>query len=148
MKLLSKKFIVLFGSCLLTMLILRPSAPAEAMANTTTYAAFQEFERGYTIWREDTGEVMVLATSTHQVYRFPEATYDYLPENPVLDQPPYGLVKPIRGFGRVWGNFPYIRSYLGWGTNSEFGYTANFISSAAYPGSVRHERLRKLSPNR
>jgi hypothetical protein len=32
-------------------------------------------------------------------------------------------VKPINGFGRVWGNFPTVRDALGWGSSIELGYT-------------------------
>jgi hypothetical protein len=113
-----------------------PVKPAQAQqsASVTTYAAYQTFERGFMIWRADSGEILAFDGVTNAVYRFPEATYDHLPDNPVQDAPPAGLVKPIRGFGRVWGNFAQVRAQLGWGTNSEIGYTATAAVALGYPG--------------
>lgn len=113
-----------------------PAVPVQAQqsVSVTTYAAYQEFERGFMIWHENSGEIIAFTESPNAVYRFAEVTYDHLPENPVLEEPPSGLVKPIRGFGRVWGNFPHVRSLLGWGTVSEFGYTATAAVALGYPG--------------
>ena len=121
---------------LLGMLSLFTVATTPAKAQTsypiTTFAAYQEFENGFMIWREDSGEILAFVQSTNIVHRFPEAMYDHLPENPIWDSPPHNRVKPIRGFGRVWGNFDYVRQQLGWGLNSEFGYTTT-ISFTGYP---------------
>lgn len=108
-------------------------AAAQQSSSGSTYAAYQEFEQGFMVWREDTGEILTFISSQNILYRFPEATYDKLPANPVLDAPPSGLVKPIRGFGRVWGNFPQVRFQLGWGKVSEFGYSASSTVALGYP---------------
>ena len=44
---------------------------------------------------------------------------------PVTDAAPDGLTMPVSGFGKVWGNFPDVRTGLGWATAAEQGYTAN-----------------------
>ncbi|MEJ2747879.1 MAG: hypothetical protein P8183_08210 [Anaerolineae bacterium] len=106
---------------------------AQQSVSVTTYAAYQEFEHGFMVWREDSGEILAFARWPNVVYRFPEASYDHLANNPAPEEPPSGLVKPIRGFGRVWGNFSYVRSRLGWGTISEFGYTATASIVLGYP---------------
>ena len=51
--------------------------------------------------------------------------------------PPSGRYKPVRGFGRVWGSDPYIRSRLGWAMSPEQGYQAQLQRSWACcsPGS-------------
>ena len=122
-----------FWSLLLLLLLATPGAKAM----TTTWAAFQPFENGYMLWREDSGEILVLVESTHQVYHFAETSYASLPENPVMSQAPLGLVKPIRGFGRVWGNYPGIRSLLGWGTQPEKGVTMTLETISTALGGVR-----------
>lgn len=116
-----------------------PSQPVTAQQSIsgTTYAAYQEFEHGFMVWREDTGEIIAFVEFPNVIFRFPESTYDHLPENPILEESPSGLVKPIRGFGRVWGHFPHVRSQLGWGTISEFGYTATAAIGLGYPSWER-----------
>ena len=116
-----------------------PALPVQAQQSTsgTTYAAYQEFERGFMVWREDTGEILAFIELPNVVYRFPETAYDHLPENPVPEESPSGLVKPIRGFGRVWGNFPHVHAQLGWGIISEFGYTATAAIALGYPSWER-----------
>jgi hypothetical protein len=103
----------------------------------TTYAAYQDFEHGFMVWREDTGGVLVFLTTSNVVYRFPESVYAYLPDNPVMEEPPSGLVKPIRGFGRVWGHFEYVRNQIGWGLETEFGYTATISQGVGTPTGER-----------
>ena len=120
---------------LVAVLSLAGAKPAQAQQgiNTTTYAAYQEFEQGFMVWREDSGEILAFTRWPNIVYRFSEASYASMPDNPVQEEPPSGLVKPIRGFGRVWGNFPYVRSRLGWGMISELGYTATASIALGYP---------------
>jgi hypothetical protein len=43
--------------------------------------------------------------------------------------PPSGRYKPVRGFGKVWGSDPYIRSRLGWAMAPEQGYQAQLQRS-------------------
>ena len=125
-----KQFFLIIGFLLIAFFaIFAGSAqPAKAQTGyqTSTFAAYQEFENGFMVWREDTGEILAFVRSMNSVHRFAEAAYDPLPENPVLDAPPHNRVKPVRGFGRVWGNFDYVRDQLGWGVASEFGYTADY----------------------
>ena len=106
----------------------RPVQAQESVSTTATYAAYQPFEHGFMVWREDTGEILAFATlpygyAPNIVYRFALSSYETLPDNPVLAQTPAGLVKPIRGFGRVWGNHANVQFELGWGKAAENGYT-------------------------
>jgi hypothetical protein len=87
-------------------------------------AAFQRYERGFMIWRADTGAVMVFwGDQAGQVNLFPERTYGGLPDNPVSLETPPGRVRPVSGFGRVWGNFQVVRDQLGWALGPEEAYT-------------------------
>lgn len=76
------------------------------------------------IWRGDTGDVIGLLLTGNTFY-FWEDMYAGLPDNPVTEPTPAGRIKPINGFGRVWGNFPDVRESLGWAIEEEVGYTLN-----------------------
>ena len=54
-------------------------------------------------------------------------------DNPVKDNPPPGKVKPVNAFGRVWGNFDFIRNALGWAVGAEQGYTMTVIYGTRQP---------------
>jgi hypothetical protein len=87
-----------------------------------TQGAYQTFEGGFMLWREDTGMIYALLTSG-SVITVPLETYNRLPDNPISEPPPSGRVKPVSGFGRVWGNMEPVRSALGWGLALEQGYS-------------------------
>ncbi|MBN1966717.1 MAG: hypothetical protein JW910_18840 [Anaerolineae bacterium] len=97
---------------------------AQGVLAVTTYAAFQPYEGGYMIWREDTGEIWALLREGCSAAWFAEGGYAGLPDNPVTDATPPDRVRPVSGFGRVWGNFASIRYRLGWALAPEAGYTA------------------------
>lgn len=95
----------------------------------TTAAAFQPFENGFMIWRQDIDVIYVLFNNGS--YRtFIHAEFEPLPDNPVTAPPPQGRVSPIRGFGRVWGNHSSVQSGLGWGLVAEYGYNASIELTA------------------
>lgn len=88
---------------------------------------YQQFERGFMIWRTDTSDIWVyFGQAGGRVRQFAFHTYAGLPANPVNLVPPSGKIKPEFGFGRVWGNFPSIRSALGWATTHESTYIMGF----------------------
>lgn len=101
--------------------ITRGPQPTPYDGTINVYAAWQYYERGFMFWRSDTGEILAFVNNG-QVYSFPLASYGGLPDNP-YDVPP-GFVRPINGFGRVWGNVAYVRDALGNATSMEQGYTA------------------------
>jgi LysM repeat protein len=101
---------------------------------TTTSTAYQPYQNGFMIWEAHTQNVVAFnGNGTYQV--FPVRNYGSLPDNPVLDPTPAGLVRPAFGFGKVWGNYPTVRQALGWATANEAGYTTTFRSSSpiGYP---------------
>jgi hypothetical protein len=89
--------------------------------STTTLGVFQQYQRGFMIWRADTGMVMAFFDTTHKSAFIRQSGYQGFPDNPFSDVPS-GLVKPVNGFGRVWGNIQYIRDQLGWATGPEQQY--------------------------
>ncbi|MDX1995931.1 MAG: LysM domain-containing protein [bacterium] len=102
------------------------STPAEPRPGTTA-AAFQTYENGYMLWRQDTGEIRIFyGTDGGITASYPQQNYANLPDNPVALPTPPGRVRPTSGFGKVWGNFPEVRSGLGWATAPEQGYTMTY----------------------
>lgn len=130
----------------LGMALLTPGQPVSADSGTgegTTQAAFQQFENGYMLWRADTGGIWVFAQNGWIATYYPEAQYRDLPDNPVSETPPvlqvprtYQLIKPVRGFGRVWGNFAEVRAQLGWAITDEVSYTTTFQSAGFTAGGL------------
>ncbi|HMO59099.1 MAG TPA: serine/threonine protein kinase, partial [Roseiflexaceae bacterium] len=53
-------------------------------------------------------------------FRFDQAELEILPTATPLEPPP-GQVMPVRGFGRVWANYPEVRDVLGFATAPEVG---------------------------
>lgn len=93
-------------------------------------ATFQQFERGFMIWRADTNDIYVLYDARnvgangggpYTIYFGSE--YAELPDNPIR-RVPAGRIRPENGFGKVWGNIPQVRNQIGWATLTETGYLA------------------------
>jgi hypothetical protein len=125
--------LILITSFILSLLPITHPAAAQSI---TTLAVYQPFEHGLMIWREDTGEIWVLVESSWQAGWFAEASYADLPDNPVADTPPSGLLSPTNGFGRIWGNHPSFRYQLGWATEPEVSYTAEFAPAPPTAGGL------------
>ncbi|MBL8163493.1 MAG: hypothetical protein JNJ61_16025, partial [Anaerolineae bacterium] len=103
--------------------------PASAQTETTVYSTAQRFDSGLMIWRSDTSLIWVLGNNG-QAYTFPASTYANLPDNPIVGTPPSRL-RPIFGFGKVWGNSPDVRNLLGWPTLPEIGFDMRIRSTAS-----------------
>ncbi len=104
-----------------------PTAPPFP-APTGTYQLrlnIQTFERGFMLWRADNSGITAYFGTTNGTLRdFSARSYSGLPDNPIPDMPPFGLVRPLFGFGKVWGNFADVRNALGWATGGELGYVS------------------------
>jgi hypothetical protein len=92
--------------------------------SVTTQAAYQPYGQGLMVWRQDTGTIYVFGLGLGY---YPQSSYEGLPDNVCTDLAP-GVICPINGFGRIWGNEPYIRRTLGWPTAGEQAYTATIVS--------------------
>ncbi len=93
---------------------------AAQQTGVTVYSTAQRFENGLMIWRSDTAHIWVLGNNG-QALSFPASSYTPLPDNPIFGDPPSRL-RPIFGFGKVWGNFANVRTLLGWPTLPELGF--------------------------
>ncbi|MEO8606520.1 MAG: LysM peptidoglycan-binding domain-containing protein [Chloroflexota bacterium] len=95
---------------------------------------FQPYEGGYLLWWAESGDIWELTGAQGgSLTNYPSRTYGDLPDNPVQDSTPANRVRPIMGFGRLWGNFALVRSQLGWATTSE----QSFISTVNYDAVSR-----------
>ena len=96
---------------------------------------FQPYEGGYLLWWAESGEIWELTgAQSGSLTTYPSRSYGGLPDNPVQDVTPPNRVRPIMGFGRLWGNFSTVRSQLGWATSSE----QSFISTLIYDPVFRN----------
>lgn len=83
-------------------------------------AAYQSFERGFMVWRGDNKEFYVLLNNGSMDYWGPGSTG---PNQPLpSSQIPAGLSQPVSGFGKLWDNFVWLQSDIGWATAAESGY--------------------------
>ena len=116
----------------------------------TPRATYQPFERGFMVWREDTSAILVFwgGAGGGQWTTVPATHYSPLPDNPIFDIPPH-YVRPIMGFGRVWGNNQYIRDLVGFATGHEVGYVTRIELQNGYPVAVQlpDGRVAKLNRN-
>ena len=105
---------------ILSLINLLLAMPAAAQQDQVVYATAQRFENGLMIWRSDTGQIWALSNNG-LAFNFPTEAYGHLPDNPIFGTPPSRL-RPIFGFGKVWGNYETVRHDLGWPTLTEIGF--------------------------
>jgi hypothetical protein len=96
---------------------------ARAAQSTELWTAFQPFESGAMIWREDADQVYVLYRDGSWAF-FDSTWVEGEPEQDPGIVPPVGLLQPKRGFGKVWRENAEVRSGLGWALEEEAGYVA------------------------
>jgi len=112
-----RKMSVLSGIVMLLWVVI---VPATAQVGLDIYGTVQRFERGLMLWRSDTAMIWVLADN-QQAFQFAASDYTSLRDNPIFGTPPSRL-RPIFGFGKVWGNNRQIRDLIGWPVRGEIGY--------------------------
>ena len=94
------------------------------------WCAWQEFERGYMLWRIDTGKIYVLSLEgaeggSWQEYNDPWEEGKYPSDIDPDIIPPPGLVQPKRGFGLLWREqLGGPKSDIGWALMEEEGLCA------------------------
>jgi LysM repeat protein len=115
-----KKFLVFIVGLLILMMATSIASAQQAGLLPITY---QKFERGYMVWRADTGHVWVLG-NTGILINYPASSYGRLPDNRIT--PPTGLRAPIMGFGKVWGNNQAVRDLIGYAVSDEASANANY----------------------
>lgn len=122
--------------------------PSDRTISTT--ATFQWFERGFMVWRSDTGDIWVYEEIREAVKSRNRLTVHGVNQYGGLaaatNRPPTGLLQPIMGFGKVWANLNSYKDSLGWAVQSESAYTLQIrlldggIISFTLPDGSRIER--------
>lgn len=113
------------GLFLMLLLVLGAAVLPVAAQVTPVYVTTQRFDTGMMVWRADTGTIYVLGGSG-KAMTFSLPAYSYLPDNPIFGNPPSKL-RPIFGFGKVWGNNTSARDLLGWPTLPEIGFNTTVL---------------------
>ncbi len=86
-----------------------------------TAVAWQPFEGGEMLWRQDLSLIYMLSDSGDwQVMgdKWREGDLDF---DPAIVAP-NGRYQPVRGFGKVWREAEGVRETLGWGLSEEVGF--------------------------
>ena len=95
------------------------------LPSVSTYAAYQSYENGIMIWRQDNQTVYVLSNNGSFVAYL---VNDYAGLVAPTDVPPAGRYTPVNAFGKVWNGALFrdtsVRDTMGWATAPERGYTA------------------------
>ena len=95
------------------------------LPSVSTYAAYQPYENGIMIWRQDDQTVYVLSSMGSFVAY---SINDYASLATPTDVPAKGRYTPVNAFGKVWNGAQFrdrsVRDTMGWATAAEQGYTA------------------------
>lgn len=83
------------------------------------WAAWQPFERGAMLWRDDVNQVTVFYQGAGWT-TLPDQ-WDQVTAAPSRGAAPPGLQAPVRGFGWIWGTRDEVFNGLGWATDQEKG---------------------------
>ncbi len=105
---------------------------------TTTWAAFQPFERGSMFWRQDVRDIDALYADGWW-NRYDDTWDESQPADDPSLTPPEGLLQPVRGFGKVWREqLDGPEADIGWALAPEQGYdmlSQSFGGGAMFLGS-------------
>ncbi|MBN1659568.1 MAG: protein kinase [Anaerolineae bacterium] len=98
-------------------------------SSSITWAAWQEFERGGMVWRNDTDTVYTFVQTSSappggRWQEFDEKWDGSYPDGVDMSPPPR-LYEPVRGFGALWRNYlGGPTGELGWAREEEKGFCA------------------------
>lgn len=101
---------------------IRASLGCPLRAESAGQAAEQVFETGTMFWWGPTQRIYVLAGKRAGAFGVYPNTWREGEELSKLN-PPAGLYGPVRGFGKVYRNYPAVQDELGWGVRPEAAVT-------------------------
>jgi hypothetical protein len=95
---------------------------------SSSVAAFQQFEHGVMIWSGSQNAVYVIYESKKapRWAQYPDTWKDGLPDSDPSLVPPPGMLQPVRGFGLIWRGKRGVRDRLGWAIGAEMPFQGNF----------------------
>ncbi|MEO8610504.1 MAG: hypothetical protein ABI690_21585 [Chloroflexota bacterium] len=117
--------------------------PVPSATSTRLNGIYQTFEHGFMLWRQDqncvytyiytadNAEGGILIPHDIRVINDVSSAYHYcvevalLPDNPISDPAPWGLLNPTGALGQVWGHYADVRKFLGYATAPELNYVAS-----------------------
>jgi hypothetical protein len=117
--------------------------PIASATSTRLGAVYQTFEHGFMLWRQDQNCVYtyiytddnpkggILIPQDIRMINDVSSAYHYcvevapLPDNPISDPAPSGLLNPTGALGQVWGHYADIGKFLGYATGPEVNYVAS-----------------------
>ena len=136
---MTRRLNIILTAIFLLLLVLPTAAQS---FDRNIYVTMQRFERGLMLWQRDSGSIWVLVDDGRAIH-FPSSSYNNLPDNPILSDPPDRL-RPIFGFGQVWGNHADVREAIGWPTLPEIGHptTLRMRDSVAYINELDGDVIR------
>ena len=97
----------------------QPALGCPSAAAQTVWSAWQPFERGHMIWRQDNDAMFVFANAG-EWKQFADNWSDQALSNS-RGTPPFGMQSPVRGFGYLWETEDEVYQKLGWATDPEKG---------------------------
>jgi LysM repeat protein len=125
-----------------------PEFPLSSFFVGVTYLPF---ERGFMIWRSDTGSIWVFSNNSRRVSNYPLSIYGGLSDGlRQIATPPADMSIPRQGFGRVWQNFPVVREQMGYATGGEQGYEMYIqrpLFGLAFAITLRDGRVVQINPD-
>lgn len=126
-----------------------PTTPPVTQPNAVSVpATYQNYDAGVLIYRADNGQILVLANNGTAL-GFDSRTYGALADNSYLVQNPSGRMIPSNGFGKVWSNYPLVRSLVGFPVTNEAGFvTAIGLVSGGVSVSLPDGRVAVVSGDR
>jgi len=98
-------------------------------------AAEQQFEHGWMIWVGAEDHIYVLYEDDQYSPKWQGLIDAWEPGDPISDTtiiPPPGYFQPVRGFGLVWREAPFVRERLGWAVALEAAYDTA-VQRTSYP---------------
>ncbi|NWF70086.1 MAG: hypothetical protein HXY40_13450 [Chloroflexi bacterium] len=87
----------------------------------TYSSALQNFERGLMLWLQGPPASIYLLYPDLRYRRFDDSYVEGVDPLSGGEIPPFGLIEPVRGFGKIWRMYQDVRSDFGWAISGEIG---------------------------
>lgn len=103
--------------------VVRNSIGCPTSQERGVFTAYQEFDGGFMVWRQDRADIVYVFYNDGTYGEFIPTWQDGTPEYscPDTNTPSTSPPTPRRGFGSVWCNYPVVRQRLGWADTDEIG---------------------------
>jgi hypothetical protein len=100
----------------------KPAIGCSTSTASIIWAAWQDFEKGYMLWRSDTDHITILYDDGNWMEVLDQ--WNQVDPIPSRGTPPAGKFAALRGFGYIWGRRDDVFNRLGWALEEEIGFCA------------------------